>query len=126
MIKKDQIKIAKLLFKNSFSGEFLNEKKILGNLASLKTFKTLDLLHILKSYKKLIEKQIAKEDILIESPIKLNLPKKTIDSLIKKFGAKRIQFRENPHLVLGAKILHGDWVYDSSLDAKLEQLKGVK
>ena len=123
MVKKDQIKIAKLLFKNSFSGGFLSEKKIRENLTSLKRFKTVDLSSILKTYKKLIEKQQSKEEILIEAPAKLALTKKTVDSLLEKFGAKRIQVKENPNLILGARILHGDWVYDSTLDAKLEQLK---
>lgn len=124
MIKKDQIKIAKMLLKNSFSAGALSEKKIRSNLASLKKFKIVDLSLILKTYKKLIEKQLSKDEILIESPTKLTLPKKTTDSLLRKLGAKRIRYSENPHLVLGARILHGDWVYDTTLDAKLESMKG--
>lgn len=123
MVKKDRIKIVKLLFKNSLTGGFLSEKKIRENLTYLKKFKTVDLSPILKAYKKIIEKQLKKEEVLIESPIKLNLSEKTLGSLMEKFGVKRIRVKENPGLILGARVLHGDWVYDSTLDAKLDQLK---
>jgi F0F1-type ATP synthase delta subunit len=51
--------------------------------------------------------------------------KKLQKQIMAKTGAARINFIVNPHLTTGARITHGDWVWDETLDSKLEQIVNV-
>src|SRR3989338_8094714 len=77
-------------------------------------------LQILKVYQKLVAQQVAKEEVVVESatPLAKNQEKE----IIKRTKAQNIRYKLNRDMVFGAKITHGDWIYDASLDAKLEQL----
>lgn len=111
------------MFKNSLTNGALDEKKVKKIITEITKSKIRGLAGILKIYKKLVERKISIEEITVEVPIKVAFSKKTLASLLEKTGAKKVNLRENPALVLGARIIHGDWVYDSTLDAKLEQFK---
>jgi len=106
------------MYKNSFTGKYLDESKVSKILYSFSKSKIQGIVKILKTYKRLIEIQIARELITIESPVKLD--KKTENALIAKTGAKKISYQISPNLVFGAKIKHGDWVYDKTLGSKLD------
>ena len=79
------------------------------------------MLGILKAYRRLIEAQLKKEEVEIEmaQPQKSKRFEKLI---LRKTGARRINLKINPDMVVGAKITHGDWIWEESLDAKLKQL----
>lgn len=111
------------MYKNSFKGEYLDESKIKFLVTFIVKNQVQALPKILKAYKRLIGTQAAKERVVIETPLKLdtNLEK----SILFKTKAKKLEYQLNPDLVAGAKITHGDWIWDSSLDSKLDQLKAI-
>lgn len=118
---KKLTKIAKVMFKNSVSGGYLDTNKARRIIAEVSTQKPTGLAKILTTYKKYIERQIASEEIIIESAVPL--PNKSLEKeLLSKTGARRIKYEINSQMVTGAKIKHGDWLYDESLSGKLANL----
>lgn len=121
MNKKRLYRFAKSLFANSKTNGFVDEKKVKNILNLLVKTKPANLVSILRIYKRLISAAINKEQIVFESALKVQ-NKKLQQDLISKARAKRIIYKVNPKMVFGAKIAHGDWVWDATLDAKLSQL----
>src|SRR3989344_5169336 len=106
MVAKRKIaKIAKIMFKNSLKNGQLDNGQIRSIVSKFVKLKPEGFLKILKAYEKLIETKIAREEIIIEST-----------SPLDKNQEKEILTRTK------AKITHGDWIYEASLDAKLKQL----
>ncbi len=118
--KKKIAAVAKLLFKNSFSNGYLDEKKIISNLKVLTCQKPQGLVNILRFYKRLIAQARATEELQIESTETLNPNQEK--ELLTKTHARKIHYKLNPKMVFGAKIKHGDWIYEQSLENKLHQL----
>ena len=119
--RKKIAKIAKLLFKKSVTGGTVDNKKvelILKNLAK----KPSDTLKILKIYKKLIETALSWQEVAIETANKSQLDKKLQSQVLSKTKAQKIKYKINPKIIIGAKITHGDWIYDATLDTKIQQL----
>ena|SRR3989344_1605086 len=121
MVAKRKItKIAKIMFKNSLKNRQLDNGRIRTIVSKIVKLKPEGFLKILKAYKKLVASQMAKEEILIESATPLN--KNQEKEILTRAEAKNIRYKINKNMVFGAKITHGDWIYDASLDAKLQQL----
>jgi len=120
--RKKIIKIAKIMFKDSLSEDLVDTKLVSQTLKKIIFQKPPGLINILKIYKRLIETQLKKEEIILEAGSKIANQKKLEKELIKKTGAQRIRFKIDPVIVFGAKVTHGDWIYDATLDAKLKQL----
>ncbi len=120
--KKKLIDVAKSLFRNSLTEGAVDPKKVRLALLAVKSGDKTNKIAILKIYKKLISQAIAKEEIILETGSRFKPSKKFEDELLAKTGAKRISYKLNGKLVFGAKITHGDWIFDSSLPAKLERL----
>ena len=121
MVAKRKItKIAKTIFKDSLKNGRLDNGRIRTIVAKIVKVKPAGFLKILKAYKKLIETQIAREEIIIESAI--GLSENQTKEILARTKAKNIHYKRNPDMVFGAKITHGDWIYDASLDARLKQL----
>lgn len=120
--KKKIIQIAKLMFQNSLTGGFLDNKKIMSNLNILTSQKPQGLVNILRLYKRLIGQAQSLEELDIESAEVLNSAQEK--DLISKTGVRKINYKLNPKMVFGAKIKHGDWIYEQSLESKLEQMSG--
>ncbi|KKR51102.1 MAG: F0F1-type ATP synthase, delta subunit [Candidatus Curtissbacteria bacterium GW2011_GWA1_40_16] len=119
--RKKLIKIAKIMFKNSLSGGYLDNNKAKKIIAEVSSLKPTGLAKILTIYKRYLKEQLAREEIVIESATAL--PNKSMEKeLLLKTGAKRIRYQINIQMVSGAKIKHGDWLYDESLSAKLANL----
>ena len=119
---KKQKRIAKVLFKRSLDARGqLAESKVRQILAQLARARPQGMLGILKAYRRLIEAQLKKEKVEIEmaQPQKSKRFEKLI---LRKPGARQINLKTNPNMVVGAKITHGDWIWEESLDAKLKQL----
>lgn len=112
--------IAKILFKNSFNNGFLDNKKIMFNLNTISTLKPQGLVNVLRQYKRLIRQALSIEELQIESVDALSIDQEK--ELLIKTNAKRINYKLNPKMVFGAKIKHGDWIYEQSLDNKLSQI----
>ncbi len=123
--RKKQILIAKALFKNSLTVGRIDSQKIRALLKIITSQKPFGLARILKIYKKLLQTALSKEEIILESATEIKNQKLFEKILVQKSRAKRIKFRLNPHLVVGARIIHGDWIFDASLDGKLKQLTNV-
>jgi len=123
MKAKNLEKIAKSLFKKSLNSDgFVDTKKVQVILNTIVSQKPPQLIKILKIYKKLIAAALSHEELVVETAEKLSNQKKFEQNLFAKTGAARISYRINPNIVLGARITHGDWVWDETLQAKLENL----
>lgn len=122
MNKKKQFKIAKDLFKKSLTNGTLDNTKVQKILALLSKIKPQGLIGILKTYKRLIEAKLKSEEVIIETGTKLAFQGKLKLNLKKVTGAKRIIYKQNPKIVFGSKITHGDWILDNTLENKLKQL----
>lgn len=118
--KKKVGTIAKILFKNSFTNGFLDKKRISSNLNKVATLKPQGLVNILRQYKRLVSHALSIEELQIESAEKLNTAQEK--EVLTKTNTKRINYKLNPKIVFGAKIKHGDWIYEQSLDNKLSQI----
>jgi len=118
MKSKNLEKIAKSLFKKSLNNDGLvDTKKVQIILNTIVFQKPPQLIKILRKYKKLIEAALSREELVVETAEKLSSQKK-----FAKTGSTRINYKINPNIVLGARITHGDWVWDETLQAKLENL----
>ena len=122
MNSRQQLKIAKDLYKKSLVTGSLNNQKISVILKNLVSQKPQGLIGILKAYKKLVESKLNSETLLVETPTPITGSKKTIEIFKKSTGAKNIKVLINPNLVFGAKITSGDWVWENTLLTKLKQL----
>ena len=123
MKAKNLEKIAKSLFKKSLNSDGLvDAKKVQIILRQIVSQKPPQLIKILKKYKKLIAAALSCEELIVETAQNLTSQKKFEQNLFAKTGAARISYKINPNIVLGARITHGDWVYDKTLQAKLERL----
>ena len=121
MVAKRKIaKIAKIMFKNSLKNGQLDNGQIRTIVSKFVKLKPEGFLKILKAYEKLIETKIAREEIIIESTSPLD--KNQEKEILTRTKAKNIRYILNKNMVFGAKITHGDWIYEASLDAKLKQL----
>lgn len=77
---------------------------------------------ILKIYKRLIAQVIARETLVVESSSPSAI-KPIEKKLLAKTGAKKVTYKTNPEIVFGARMVHGDWIYDTTLDARLRQIR---
>ena len=123
MKAKNLKKIAKFLFKKSLNSDgLIDAKKVQIILRQIVSQKPPQLIKILKKYKKLIEAALSREELVVETAEKLSNQKKFEQNMFAKTGTNRISYKINPNIILGARITHGDWVWDESLQAKLAQL----
>lgn len=118
-----QKKEAKEMFKRSLTNGFLDHRKTNSVLREATAKPRPGLLNILKIYKRLIMQAEENEQVIVETPKKLAKNPSFESEIINKTGARKIIYKENPSLVIGAKIKVGDWIYDASLPTKLKSLK---
>src|SRR3989344_3102971 len=103
---KKLTQIAKIMFKNSMSNGYLDTKKVRDITAKISSRKPAGLAKILTAYKRYVEQQIAREEIIIESAVPL--PSKNLEKeLLSKTGAKKIKYQIESRMVTGVKIKHG-------------------
>lgn len=114
--------VAHTLYKQSLTSGQVDEKKIKLILTILAKEKPAGQTQILKAYKRLITNKLNSEEIIIETNDKITLQKNTVDNLKKKTGAKRVIYKTNKDITFGARITHGDWIWDDTLEGKLKQL----
>lgn len=120
--KKSQ-EIAKSLCKKCCTPEgYIEPNKVDLVLNALAKRKPSGYSAILKALKRQIESVIARELVVVEAAQVPPNWKQLEKFLIAKTGATRVVFEPNPDLVFGAKISHGDWIWEQSLDSKLTSL----
>ena len=124
MISRKKLqKVAKTLYRNSFSAQGIDPKKVKRNLEIIARQKPQGSTKILTIYKQLLEKAISQEEIVIETPQKLS--SKTEKDLLNKTGAKKIVYKISPQMVFGAKIKTGDWIFENGLDSRIQALTNI-
>ncbi len=122
--RKKYQQLAKLMYKNSLDKNgTVKNSAVLNILETVVAKKPQSLTAILKIYKRLIEKALSWEEAVLESPVAIT--KQTLTQVLSATGAKRIKIKINPSLVFGAKITHGDWIYNSTLDQILSNLRNL-
>ncbi len=123
---KENLKIARILFKKSFEDEKLAISKMRQNMKFLKaTFKR-EALKIASLYFKLIKNYISDRTAVVESSDKLE--KDQVEKIRNYFGKKRagkleVALITNPLLLGGIKITIGDDQWDFSVKGKINQIK---
>lgn len=122
MNKKKYAKLAKSLFKESLTFGYLNYSKVKKILAVIASAKIAGKVPVLKAYQRQVQNQLKKEEVVVEVGQKFSPSKNFESQLLAKTAAKAIKYKQNPDIVFGAKISFGDWIYDSTLSTKLEQL----
>ncbi len=120
--KKYFEQLAKTLFKKSITAGTVDEEKVRIILKELSSKKPIGLSSILKTYKRLIAHKLTEEQLTIETNDKITLQKSFTENLKKRTGARKILNKTNPNIVFGARIYHGDWIWDNTLEGKLKQL----
>lgn len=119
---KKQIQIARILLTKSLDKNgIISSQRVHQILTAISKERPPGTAGILKAYRRLVQSKLKKEEVEVETA-KVVESKNLQKMILRKTGAKRVIFRTNPNLTIGAKITHGDWVWDETLDAKLEQL----
>lgn len=109
---------AKQLFKLSIVDGVVNEKRVREIIQTLVSRKPLHYVKILETYKNLIENFLSAQEMVIEVPKGFD----TKDMALKT--NKKIVVKEDLSIVFGLRVIDGDWVYDNTLRAKLENIVG--
>lgn len=112
-----RVLLAKSLDKNGI----VSSQKVHQILAAISKERPPGTAGILKAYRRLLQSRLKKEEVEVETA-QVVKSKNLQKVILRKTGAKRVIFRTNQNLTIGAKITHGDWVWDETLDAKLAQL----
>ena len=125
-LDKDSRKLTKQLFKSSFTGGRLDEKKVAAAARIVATTKPRNFLGILKEYQHLVRLEVAKHHAVVESAAPLD--KKTGDQLLANLQAKygkdlTTEFKVSPELLGGLRIKIGSDVFDSSVRERLARLE---
>lgn len=120
--RKKQLLAAKNMFKESLTDNNIDPAKVRQILKKIIAQRSTNLVNILKIYKRLIETKLTQEQVIVETAADLTNQKELARKLIAKTKAKKVLVRINPKIVFGVKIVHGDWIWDATLDAKLKQL----
>lgn len=121
-MKKKYTQIAKKMLKASLKNNVVDARLVNKILREVISQKPHGLTKILKIYKQLISTKLAQEELVIEAA---TLPSLSKTSLLGKTGAKRIVVKINPNIIFGTKIKHGDWIWEETLDSKLNQIKSL-
>ncbi|OGD93623.1 hypothetical protein A2697_04170 [Candidatus Curtissbacteria bacterium RIFCSPHIGHO2_01_FULL_41_44] len=122
--KKRLLKIAKFCYKQSLTGGFVDYQKVRKTLKRLSLQKVVGLRAILRAYKRLIEVKLKKEEVTVEIVEKITNFAELETEIRQKTGVRKVTFRINPKITFGARITHGDWIWDSTLSSRLRQIAG--
>lgn len=121
MQKRQQIKIARALFKSSLKNGSLDTARAQKVLKEIVKLRPQGLIGILQNYQRLVSQALSWQQVIVESASVSGLHSLEKD-LIKATGARKVIFKHNPNFVFGARITHGDWISEDTLESKLKQL----
>lgn len=126
MTQKKQRELAKKMYKSSLTHGLVNSLKVQQVIKEAFKNRVQNLPSVLKAYKRLIETALKKEVLIIESATPITNQKSLEAQIRAKTKANKVNFEINPNIIVGARITHGDWIYDATLDTELNQLKEIK
>lgn len=121
MQKRQQIKIARSLFKASLKNGILDTSRAQKVLEQIVKLRPQGLIGILQNYSRLVYQALSWQNVLVESASVSGI-RDLEKKLLKATGAQKVTFKHNPKFVFGARITHGDWIYEDTLASKLKQL----
>ncbi|MBL6920843.1 MAG: F0F1 ATP synthase subunit delta [Akkermansiaceae bacterium] len=103
----------------------MNVRKLKSVIKKIGAEKPRDYRGILQVLKRLVENEVIKKQVTVESAAKLDAPTlgKVQTSLCKEYGeGLTFKFKVDPELLGGLRIRVGNDVYDGSVKARLETL----
>jgi len=122
MKSSKEIKLrAKEMFKRSLKDGQIDPQKVKDVLKELSDQKEAKTTKILRIYKNLISQALSWQEVVVETALD-TIGDDQKRSIIAKTEAQSVKIVKNPKIVAGAKIYHGDWVYDETLEGKLKLL----
>lgn len=122
MSAKIQAKLAKKMFKKSLKSDGLVDPHKVHLVLNEVNKLVVGQRRVLKTYKRLIWEKLKKEEVIIKTATSVN-QKHISRDIVEATGAKRVIFQLDPKMVFGLRIIHGDWIYDATLDAKLDSIQ---
>ena len=122
MKSSKEIKLrAKEMFKRSLKDGQIDPQKVKDVLKELSDQKEAKTTKILRIYKNLISQALSWQEVVVETALD-TIGDDQKRSIIAKTEAQSVKIVKNTKIVAGAKIYHGDWVYDETLEGKLKLL----
>lgn len=121
MQKRQQNKIARALFKSSLKNGSLDTTRAEKVLKEIVKLSPQGLIGILQNYSRLVSQALSWQTVVVESA-SVSGVRDLEKKLLKATGAQKVTFKHNPKFVFGARITHGDWIYEDTLESKLKQL----
>lgn len=126
--KKENLKIAKKIFKISLSNNDLDRAKIKIVVGEIKKLYKRAAVGILKSFVTIMQNKIRRQTLTIESTQSLN--SNEVAKLKRSFEKKSpekitIQLKQNPNILGGLKITLDDTQWDYSIKGKIDQMKEI-
>ena len=112
---------AKEMFKKSLENTKIDPQKVKAVLNEFYNQKEAKAAKILKIYKNLVSQALSWQEVIVETALD-TIGDDQKRSILAKTEAQSVKVVKNPKIVAGAKIYHGDWVYDETLEGKLKLL----
>ena len=124
--KKENLKIARKLFKISLSNNDLDRSRIKAVVNEIKKSYKKAALGVLKSYLSIVQRKIQRQTLIVESAQLLgsNEIMRLKDSFEKKSSEKiTAKLIQNPSILGGLKITLDDTQWDYSIRGKIDRMK---
>ena len=124
--QKEARKISREMFRYSFTASKLDEEKITEMVQSVIARKPRHYVDVLKDYQHLLQLEVEKRHVVIESATLLNrsVGDQILANLRARYGEDlTTEFRTNPELLGGLRVKIGNDVWDGSVKSRLNQLQ---
>lgn len=126
MDKKDNKKLAKLIFSASLINNRIDETRFNKLIKLMKASGSKRVLPILEYLKMLIQQKQSKEQLQVESAFELDsVSSNLIHDKFEKMLNKKLLLKmiENKDLIAGIRVKNADYIWENSIRNNLEQLK---
>ena len=124
--RKEARKISREMFRYSFTSSKLDEEKITEMVQSVIARKPRHYVDVLKDYQHLLQLEVEKRHVVIESatPLNRSVGDQILANLRARYGEDlTTEFRTNPELLGGLRVKIGNDVWDGSVKSRLNQLQ---
>lgn len=124
-LDKESRRLAKDLFKASFTNGQLDEAKVRTIAAKIVESRPRNAVGILKDFERQVRLELDRNHAVIESsqPLDRDLADQVVSGLRAKYGpAITTEFKVTPELIGGLRIKIGSDVFDSSVRSRLDRL----
>ena len=124
--RKEARRISREMFRHSFTASKLDEEKITEMVQSVIAKKPRHYVDVLKDYQHLLQLEVEKRHVVIESatPLNRSVGDQIVANLRARYGEDlTTEFRTNPELLGGLRVKIGNDVWDGSVKSRLNQLQ---